>query len=88
MKQLESIMWSLQNFARMKVLPNEGQGADKVRFMLKTALRVNKLQVMHDTLMAFQEVLTAFDDNQKRQMFDTDTVERILFLIQSLAPEA
>ena len=81
MKQLESIMWSLQNFARMKVLPNESQGAEKVRYMIKTALRINKVEVMNDTLQAFLEVLKTFDDNQKKQMFDTDTVERILSLI-------
>ena len=45
-------MWNLQNFARQGFIPDESQGADKVRFMLRSALSLEDQNILVDVLMA------------------------------------
>ena len=85
-KQISLVMWNIQNLSRHGFLPNKGQGDDKLRFMLRSALSIDgDSNLLQDVLIALVETTKIADDDYLNQLFCGQTVDRLLKLLQRYA---
>ena len=69
-KQISLVMWNIQNLSRHGFLPNKGQGDDKLRFMLRSALSIDgDSNLLQDVLIAMVETTKIADDDYLNQLF-------------------
>jgi hypothetical protein len=74
-------MWNLQNLARNKIQPRP-ESESKLRYMLRASLSSNDETVLADTLVAFSGWALMSDDEQRRELFDITTVNRLVVLLR------
>ena len=80
-KQIEVVMWNLNNLLRLKIDIGANGKGHLVNYMIRAAISVDDPDVYCEALMNLQNLTYMASDNEKRTLYNNQLIERILQIL-------